>query len=988
MQQTRDIISFLNYLGCENAVVQCRNFKIQDEEFKKQRNNELYYIKKLEQTLEYNSPDVMAWWVFFTINCVPPASRKKIWDNVSQLWGEVQYKKNPIVNALVIDIDDHSGKSSKEQLREYLAESCSWLSRKPLITETNTWFHLIFPINPDDKKILADKNNLAARDLIYRWLCHTFDPRFEDKWFTLIDSAHTKVYRRERLPYTFWEISTWVDKNWVSTYTYCRLLAPNFEKTFDEVENLDRSKIDEYKITRITESDCSILSNNYQNYKNQSTEINKVQSKFTNNHKQAFADVKIIDVIDRLASKRATQNLCRKIKVVDWKSIAVVVKLENWDEVIKKTDWWKVCTKENYVNNFSPYDKVFRPVWWVYSFVYLMFGKSHSLAVKFFYKEYDINLQDIIWWWDQVEWETFVQRIAYQDAVITVNYLGTMMTNIVQTKNGWTVPKITKLCNKPIIIKAKWSSTRYMTSFGLIAESSQPTMWYIVDLEWKEFMMTRQVNTNKFNELYSVYWMHFLSDNVALGTYFDALEHSDIPDVEIISKSRLTTDYVSMEWHFIRYHDDTKNTTWDAPQWVYFCPNPEINIHDLSFAWLIGKSEVEPCTLQSYRDHINKCYRPLYWHLPFLFGVLAWSMDYLDDVIKWESWIKPGCMFSWERWTGKSQLAQVIRLMCWMNPQSTGTSGRFLDLQSTLQPVKQMLADPALCVLDEPDEKTDIDAVIKSAINMNTSKRWSVNGNIEFKFKAWILITGNRKMSDASVNSRLFLFTFPSAYAPEHAKAHYWRKDIYEWLLTHSPAFQIWKFWINHRDDVLKYRQAKSELLRWLVNIEDRVIDSYALLLSIAQVLSDNDYIVDIDEKDLVRHIHIHTKLSMQQISSSKAHSYIQLRACLMDLNNKKKLSLLHTPKIEWLTNHDEYCFVITDQRAFDQQWHIINQHVQTLCSMNDELYDCIEMNWQQITVKIGTNKALDEVLFTQIIGAFYRKKVKTLHSSEDIFCE
>jgi len=38
-----------------------------------------------------------------------------------------------------------------------------------------------------------------------------------------------------------------------------------------------------------------------------------------------------------------------------------------------------------------------------------------------------------------------------------------------------------------------------------------------------------------------------------------------------------------------------------------------------------------------------------------------------------------------------------------------------------------MLSDPALCTLDEPDEETKVDMIIKSAINMSTNKRGSLN---------------------------------------------------------------------------------------------------------------------------------------------------------------------------------------------------------------------------------------------------------------------
>lgn len=423
-------------------------------------------------------------------------------------------------------------------------------------------------------------------------------------------------------------------------------------------------------------------------------------------------------IIEKLEKYPRYINGVNQVFRIKGNSIAIVLE----DGTIVETDGYKYKKDWNYAHNFSSteHNILERPRWEPYAFLKHYFAGNVDKVKYFLTTEFWIEMEDNT----MREAEVSVKMFMWEDFTIDVTNKRVTLNRQVHTKWWWliTVPK--DLFAIPIKIIGK-SSVRVSLNG---AESDVPQSVFLFEIKWINTIIYRFSGKRKFNDRYAGQWLFFFGEDNDLGYFFDVLDKSDIPEIQIITHNGIYDNCVVL---------GDKCLIGDT-EWKYIATNAVFDINTT-------KQQV---SVKDYFDAIKTLYKE---HLivPAFLQTLAMAAMNL-----WEwSQVYPGILLTGITWCWKSSIRDICLGAIWYSKTS-----RIVALpQISPQPLKVMATDNSILTLNEltMSVKEQVEEQVRNIINKDTWARWVGVDNIHYNFRSPLFILWERTFKDESLNNRV-----------------------------------------------------------------------------------------------------------------------------------------------------------------------------------------------------------------------------------------
>lgn len=676
------------------------------------------------------------YWLFFTPNGNYGDIQehgKSINRSQSKLWNW------PAINALVVDVDiKESSIKDMDVLFEHIQKVCMDNQIPPsLINRSWWWYHIFWIIDPEHRQVVWDTYGKKVLE-ISKYLLTLFD------WWDCQNISSSAINWFIRLPWSYhWKTGT---KILVET-----VYESDSRLTFDHISSAMQS-LEKLMAMKKKDNDFKIKIW-YENY----TQINNIK----------FPDL--------------FQALEKVPRFYQW--VQYIFKIENWTEIciitkegeIIRTDWYRYCRNENYINCFSktyhPIDE--RPMGWIYSFLFYYFERNEALVNRFLKDAFGVDLTNL----DISKNEEIKRKFIKDDYTITVTNRRIVMTKTVDAgKKKIEVSKDIFKSNIEFIARTKTNVTQWFT------ENDEMSIAYIVEINWARQLMHRYPSRRKFNDKYCKQTFFYGEDD-DLWLLYEALDSSDLPEVETLMLNGYHWD-VAMLGGKIVYWDATWRFV--TPLYEYdLCNEKEITVHE----YLEKLQEI-------YDDHIA---------IPALLETLAgMGMNLWKDCSVFPSMVLTG-----RTWCGKSSLSEALGIFCWHHKNA-----RKLSLPTTSpQPLKQAACDYSLLRLEEltslVSEKTE--ESLRNIVNRDKWGRGYWTENVNYLFRSFLITTGERTLKDESLNNRMANIIMSKKNWKKDAK------DKIDNIKKFTCMTHILKTYIEHQDEIneirIKYANKLSKII-------------------------------------------------------------------------------------------------------------------------------------------------------------------------------
>ena len=417
------------------------------------------------------------------------------------------------------------------------------------------------------------------------------------------------------------------------------------------------------------------------------------------------------------------------------------------DGKIVHTDWYKVNSAKNYVNNFSlenhPRDE--RPAWPVYVFLLNYFGKDMVAMWNFLKTEYDIDFLD-------GGKETFMQLptdkwvIMFQDDGI---YYRTTRTKGKETEDA-----NEKLFDVPFIIK--WWMRVGQDKYW---ETDDMNYYYIISLldrdedDPEEMIIEYKPDKSRFNNEYGKKWISFTKSDTYLVDFYSALK-AWLKDW-IIRKYK----YIGLNWYYPDMYvegDRIYNTDWDL-----------LNTEGLPLKF--NTTAIDTCpitkevTMSKYWEMLREVFVDEESILCFVtFIVLAMWDKFWWHYLNWnlQQIILPWLFISGKTKSGKSTMVNLLLNWFWLSSNCRRASVK----GTTLQPLKQSATDDFILHREEftwrwmTEEKENL---IRDVLNKTKTARWMIDWtNTRYTYRSSLVLDWERLPDSESVINRCVVVPF------------------------------------------------------------------------------------------------------------------------------------------------------------------------------------------------------------------------------------
>lgn len=418
---------------------------------------------------------------------------------------------------------------------------------------------------------------------------------------------------------------------------------------------------------------------------------------------------------------------------LQWNMIHILMS----DQTLYKTWWYRYENVNNYVNNFSeefhPISE--RPQWWTYSFVYYYFNKNREKVRKFFALEFGVD--------SSVEnlklTEEIIKTIECDEYSVNITNKRVIIHREVKTTKGKSIPIDKDIFAVPIEIIGK-SKIKVMPN-GV--ESEDPQMVFLFKAHGQNKIIYRFSGKRKFNDRYAGSGLFFFWEDNDLWYFFDALDKSDIPEIEIITHNGIYWDCVVLGSKIIYWEIGDKHIATVA-----------------EFPIVTDATQVTP---KEYLDALCTVYKAEFAIPAFLQTLALAGMNTWENNI-----IYPALLITWKSGCGKSSIKEMMKIAVWYTEKA-----RHYALPSvTAQPLKVYAMDNSILFLDELTQYVyeKVEESLRNVINKDSWWRGLGMDNAAYHFRSPLFITGERTFKDESLNNRLMVLVMSEDYWIENTK--------------------------------------------------------------------------------------------------------------------------------------------------------------------------------------------------------------------------
>jgi len=648
---------------------------------------------------------------------------------------------DPLYNSLVIDIDL---KGSTLKTMEELEEHMQFVIKKygivpTIINRSHWWFHLFWIIDPDHRQIIQDTYGNKVLE-VSEGLATLFD------WWDSKAQVSTHINGLIRLPTSIhWKTGTGFVVETIE-YNPTKLLTMGgielFFKNFGEVKK------------------------NMAVQKNSPVVFWIERSSIINN-------IPFPDVFSKLEKYPRYINGHNETFKLDGTDICIV--LEDW--TVNRTDGYCFWRAKNAVNNFTAayHDINERPRGPVFAFLYHYFFKNVSKVKTFLADEFWIDM----WEANSGSPETCIKVFTGENYSIEVTNKRVILSRQITTKQWWTITIPKDLFSVPIEILGK--AMVKVSASG--AETDDIQLVYVFRIRGANKIIYRYSGKRKFNDRYASMWLFFFWEDNDLWYLYDALDRSDLPEIEVITHNGIYEGCVVLGNKLLYGEMNNKHIA---------CREE----YDLA-------TNVSQVTVKEYLEALKTVYKD-YLIVPAFLQILAMAGMNLRKNNK----VYPGILLTWRTGCGKSSIRDILKTAVWYGP-----SARQIALpQTSPQPLKVYATDNSILWCDELTmhvaEKTEEE--LRNIANRDKGARGIGVDNVYYNFRAPLFITWERTFKDESLNNRFVVLVMSKNDRQEWAMEDVTRmkdfscyEEIYKTYLTTDKD-------INDLHKKYSYRLAKQ----------------------------------------------------------------------------------------------------------------------------------------------------------------------------------
>lgn len=683
------------------------------DDYKKVDKNRTYQVKpfhwrKLSMQLKWNEECKNS------VNFTPNGNRGYLFDDGSIASGvnnqSVKKLKSPKYNCFCIDIDDACQNKPENFAKLYakIMKAMQTFIQPSLIVQTANGFHIYWIIDPKRRPYADTIMEQKDFEAIQKMFCDYF----------LADVSKAWIISRFRMPRT-WHHKT--EEN-----IEVKVIIPQWN--FEYETTMFAEDFDPEKLRYLSTKDLEMLKGEYLSYVK---DIAPIQEDFRKNKSIQESQVSAIPFVDIFKKlewyKKNGQNFF--LQSDSWQT-TIPIHIRNENGSVTETDWYRLNVEKNYVNNFTYMNHEIneRPRGSVYPFLWHYFGKDHTKVYKFLKNEYNINCFVA----DKEQWEIDLWEIETEECRFKgTNKWVLMFHNVVGAKQKKSVR--TSVFRNPFTIE--WFITTNIKESW--AEWDDKEVVYLFKMvNTGELCEVRQYpQKNAFNKKYMSKWLYFYWFDDSLWMFFDALSKLDT-----VREYNLVVWSGNYNWYTVLW----PNVLGQLPESTYLIPKETFDL---------VPADVSHCSIETYFKLMEPRYSTAVLHPALLQWIVLAGMNVREQVGAGK--IYPSLLLTGQTGTGKSQLEERIKCMIGMD-----YSARILSISKiSPQPLKQAATDYAPLFLQEltEDIRPEVESLVRNILNHETAWRGTVDGNLYYRLRSPLLITGERITNAESINNRLII---------------------------------------------------------------------------------------------------------------------------------------------------------------------------------------------------------------------------------------
>lgn len=612
-------------------------------------------------------------------------------DYVQWMRVEIRAEEPPHCFFVEIDVKTHSLWTKEEVFKHIMSVSTKHNCTPSLIVETPWWYHLYWLLSDEAKTVAT----FSGIDMITSLLIDLYEA---DKNNAFSKSKYMRVPRSYH-----WK--TW---------------SPILTTVHQVINGVWKEDFQPDVVKKISKKA-------YQNAVKYAEEARRVSRIIEKNTKKFASDVlgglKWINMADLI------NNHLNKIPLkYQWNEYTFYVDAYgNISVNNKKTDWYKMNKKANYINCFTdifhPIEE--RPRWNIMSFLYYYFDKDFVRVNHFLKDHYGISLLSK----QENEMEREIERIDMLDYSVIFTNKRVSINKIVVNSSGDSAQHNEIVIRKEVKILGKAKITmweRYLTS-----DVTKDV--YVVETEWNKRHFIFRLNTVKeFNKKHDGAFFWYGTDK-DLGLFFEALDNGNYKEYRVVENNGYYYSNLYLGWVPFKDEDpDILNNIYTGDKDM------------IDFGIWRQKS------IREYYQLMCKVFKP-----DVSLPALLWAIACSGMNIRPKNDIYPAVFISAKTWTWKSTLLNALRSCLWYKWSSRLYNYGML----TPQPTKEQATDNSIFWLEEVTGRSNpwVEQVLRGIINREAWARWALWWTLYYNTCSPLFCVWERMAWWESINNRFIM---------------------------------------------------------------------------------------------------------------------------------------------------------------------------------------------------------------------------------------